>query len=97
MFLLHEKWRKLKEEDIDEYLKGLDLELVGGLYNRGYTVHDVDICGTRRDVPTFAHRLSEAGIKNPVHYCGHLSHPHFLNHFVCLKNGAKLILFHKGY
>lgn len=97
MFLLHEKWKKIYLNQVDSYLKGLDLKIVGGLHNRGWTIHDVDIVGTNRDVPIFARRLTEAGIENPVHYCGRQSHRHILNHLLCLKNGAKLILFHKGY
>lgn len=93
MFVLHKKWNKLKKDQVFGHMRGLNLELVGGLVNRGWTIHDIDVVGNAKDVPTFVDRLERGGITNPVHLCD--THLRFKSHshFFCLLDGLKLILF----
>jgi len=83
--LLGMKWKKITLEEVLPYLKGLSLQIVGGLENRGYTEHDIDVIGEEKDVPILVKRLSEKSINNLVHYCGPQASEH--SHWRALKNG----------
>lgn len=72
-------------------MRDLNLEIVGGLNYRGWTVHDIDVIGNQKDVPILVERLEKAGIKNHVHLCDVKLHKH--SHFLCLMDGLKVILF----
>jgi len=50
-------------------MRNLDMELVGGLAKRGWTVHDIDVIGNPKDLTVFVQRLRDAKIKNPIHFC----------------------------
>jgi hypothetical protein len=76
-FVLRKKWEHLDAGQVRPHLRGLDLELVGGLKTRGWTVHDVDVIGSRSDVLQLVKRLRKAGVRNPVHFCnGYGKHSH---------------------
>lgn len=83
----------LKADDIYPLLDGLDLQLVG-LKDRGWTVHDIDVTGSTKDVLVFVKRLKKHHITNPVHFCGERGHH---SHIKCLWNGVKLLLGGEGY
>ena len=72
-------------------MRDLNLEIVGGLNYRGWTVHDIDVIGDKKDIPALVERLEKARIKNPVHLCDSKFHKH--SHFLCLIDGLKVILF----
>lgn len=91
MFLLRKKWKKITIGEVITHMRGLNLEIVGGLVNRGWTIHDIDVIGDPRDIPVFIERLEKARIKNPVHLCDKGIRKH--SHFLCLMDGLKLILF----
>lgn len=78
MFVLGKQWPKIYTENITPHLSDLDLELVGGLADRGWTIHDIDIIGNIKEVPKFIERIRKAKIKNPVHFCdmGYKKHSH---------------------
>ncbi len=83
--LLGKKWPRLTLPQVTPNLSGLDLQIVGGLVNRGFTEHDIDVIGQESDVKVLAKRLSEAGISNLLHYCGPKASSH--SHWRALKNG----------
>lgn len=94
MFLLGRRWNKIHKKDIEIYLAGLQLQFVGGLNKRGWTVRDIDVIGNHNDVAVFNQRVKNATIKNPVHYCGSdINH----SHTSCLWNGIKLIFGKDGF
>lgn len=70
-------------------MRGLNLQIIGGLVRRGWTIHDIDVVGEPDDVRIFSERLRRAGINNPVHY-GSKLRKH--SHLVCLLDGLKVIL-----
>lgn len=76
-------------------LKGLNLQVVGGLVTRGWTTNDVDVIGDRADAPTLNSRLHQDGIPEPVHYCGRIGEKH--SHLKCAYFGIKMALTGKGY
>jgi hypothetical protein len=91
MFLFRRNWRKIYTHEVITHMRGLNLEIVGGLNYRGWTIHDIDVIGDVNDVPIFIERLEKAGIKNPVHLCDLKLHKH--SHILCLVDGLKVILF----
>ncbi len=94
MFLFKEKWKSVHKKRLEKYLHNLNLEIVGGLTKRGWTVHDIDVMGNHSKVVIFHQRLKKAGIQNPIHYCGtNKNHSHIL----CLWNGIRLIFGKNGY
>jgi len=95
MFILNKKWGRITEKEVILQKEDLNLEIIGGLKNRGWTVHDIDVIGDKRDVNTFAQRLKKAKINNPVHFCGGMNGKH--SHISCLWNGFMLIIEGKGY
>jgi len=94
MFLLGRNWKKISREEILAQRGILNLEIVGGLKKRGWTSHDIDVIGNKKDVSAFAKRLRKAKINNPVHYCGN-AEDH--SHILCLWNGLILIVKGIGY
>ena len=90
MFILGRRWTKIEEKEVINHMRGLHLELVGGLAKRGWTVHDIDIIGDSKDVPIFVERLRKARVTNPVHFCDKTIRRH--SHIFCLWNGLMLIL-----
>jgi hypothetical protein len=94
MPLLGHKYPKITFQEIQPHLAGLDLDVVGGLKKRGWTLNDVDVIGTKSDIQIFSIRLESTGIRNPIHYCGtRLNH----SHIRCAYYGAKLALTGKGF
>jgi len=94
MPLLGHRYPIITLEAVRAHVNGLDLEIGGGLESRGWTSNDVDVNGSKADIEIFDGRLKEAGIVNPIHYCGPLAgHSHAL----CAFNGIKLALTGKGY
>ena len=92
--LFGREYSKLNLADAQEHMDGLDIEIVGGLARRGWTTHDIDVVGSRRDVQLLAERLRKHNIPNPVHYFGNrIKHSHLLG----IWNGIKLVLTGKGY
>lgn len=89
MFILGKKWPRLEREQILPFVEGVDLELVGGLKERGWTIHDIDVVGDLRDVPKFVSQVRNAGIKNPVHFCDFGSKNH--SHWLTIKDGLKAL------
>ena len=83
--LMGKKWSKITIEQVRPCIEGLGLRIVGGLVNRGYTEHDIDVIGQENDVSTLAKRLAARNINNLVHYCGPASSKH--SHFRALVNG----------
>ncbi len=81
--------------DVKKNMHGLDLQVVGGLVNRGSTTNDVDVIGSRADIPILAHRLQSDGIEEPIHYCGGKDEKH--SHLKCAYYGIKMVLTGKGY
>lgn len=80
--------------DVQKDLRGLGLQVVGGLVNRGWTTNDVDVVGNRADVPELASRLAHDHIAEPVHFCGDgVRH----SHLKCAYYGVKMVLTGKGY
>ena len=94
MPLLGHEYQKLSFEKVKRHLKGLDIEVVGGLKGRGWTTHDIDVVGKREDIPIFAERLKADAIPHPVHYCR--KQPYH-SHLHCAWNGIKLAFTGKGY
>ena len=90
MFILRRKWEKIQKDEVIYHMRSLDLELVGGLAKRGWTVHDIDIIGNPKDVPVFIQRLKDAKIQNPIHFCDKGEKRH--SHIFCLWNGLMLVL-----
>ncbi len=70
-------------------MRGLDLELVGGLRNRGWTIHDIDVVGNLKDVSELIKRVRKAGISNPVHFCDKGFRRH--SHIECIKDGLEVL------
>ncbi len=94
MPLLGRTYPKINLIDVEPLLVNLDLEIVGGLEEHGYTINDVDVVGKWSDAVLLSSRLQKAGIINPVHYCGdRLKH----SHLVCTYYGVKLALTGRGY
>ena len=88
------EYPKLLYKDAQKHFEGLDLKLVGGLTTRGWTVHDIDVTGDKKDAPELERRLRDNNIPHPIHLCrGKPNHSHFL----CALNGVKLVLTGKGY
>ena len=83
--LLGKRWDKITIEQVYPFFEGLDLKIIGGLSNRGYTNHDIDVVGIKRDVPILVERLAAKSIDNLVHYCGPVSEAH--SHLEALING----------
>lgn len=88
------KSKKIFLEDIQEYTRGLELKIVGGLSDKGYTRHDIDVVGNKKHLPLFIKRLKENSINNPIHYCGGFD-TH--SHLECIFYGLKLVFTGKGY
>lgn len=84
------KNHRLTAEKVSELAKGLSIEIVGGLKSRGWTEHDIDLVGSARDIAIFSKRLKAHRIYNPIHIVGLPHHKH--SHFLCLRNGLKLIV-----
>ncbi len=82
------KNRKLEKEAIIALIKDLDIQLVGGLSDRGWTEHDIDVIGDARSISILAKRLHDHKVYNPIHVVGS---PGKHSHFLCLWNGLKLI------
>ncbi len=80
--------------EVQKDMKGLNLRIVGGLVNRGWTTNDVDVIGERSDVPKLASRLAADHILEPVHFCGDGIHH---SHLQCAYYGIKMTLTGKGY
>lgn len=74
--LLGKRWSKITIEQVQPHLEGLDLRVVGGLIKRGYTDHDIDVVGYKKDVSKLVMRLTSQKINNLVHYCGPVSGTH---------------------
>lgn len=89
--LLGKKWSRLERCDVDPLLAGLDLQIVGGLYYRGYTEHDIDVVGSLKDVSVLARRLADNNISNLLYYCGTGSQKH--SHFTALMFGLRGLFF----
>jgi hypothetical protein len=87
-FFLGKKWGRLEAAQVHPHLRGLGLELVGGLATRGWTLHDVDVVGARADVPRLVARLRAAGVRHPVHYCGGSKH----SHLDCIRGGLAVLV-----
>jgi len=85
---LDAEWPKITMRDVKPHLSGLDLTVVGGLADKGYTIHDVDVLGKEAHARTMARRLAKAGIDNPVHYAGAW---HQESHLTCIKNALILM------
>lgn len=83
------KWKKIYKHEVIIHMKGLRLQIIGGLVRRGWTIHDIDVVGNPDDVHIFVERLRKAGINNPVHYGSGLRKH---SHFICLFDGLKVIL-----
>lgn len=88
------KSNKIFLEDVKKHTGGIRIRIVGGLSDRGYTHHDIDVVGDKKDVPRFVERLRSDSISNPVHYCGGFK-TH--SHLECILNGLKLVFTGKGY
>ena len=86
--------KKIYFKNIIEFTKNIDIKIVGGLKIRGYTNHDIDVIGKKSDIQEFQKRISENGIKNPIHYCGEADRH---SHLKCAYYGIKLALTGKGY
>lgn len=84
-YLLGKRWSKITIEQVYPHIEGLGLEIVGGLKNRGYTEHDIDVIGQEKDVSTLVKRLALNNINNLVHYCGSKASTH--SHTKALING----------
>ena len=94
MPLLGHRYKILLLNEVKKYVKNLDVKIVGGLIKRGWTMHDIDIRGNKKDIAVLAHRLKENNIPNPVHYCGEIdSH----SHIECVYYGIKMALTGRGY
>jgi len=89
LYRIFYKNKRVTKDEILSHMKGLNLELVGGLHNRGWTVHDIDVVGGVRDVSILARRLQSDGISNPVHFCSPKGKH---SHLTCLWKGLTLIL-----
>lgn len=86
--LIGKKYNKITLEQVGPCLAGLNLTIVGGLNNRGYTEHDIDVVGDKKDIKEFIKRLSEINIDSLVHYCGPSGLKH--SHIVALVNGFQV-------
>ncbi len=86
--LLGKKYKKITLDQIEPHLSGLNLFIVGGLKNRGYTEHDIDVVGDKKDIKEFIKRLAEINIDSLVHYCGPSQSKH--SHMVALVNGFQV-------
>src|SRR4051812_47825341 len=94
MPLLGHHYALCRIADVRKDMRGLDLQLVGGLPRRGWTTNDVDVVGNRADAPTLEARLRHDHIAEPVHYCGDgVRH----SHLKCAYFGVKMALTGKGY
>ena len=94
MPLLGHNYPKIYLKDVQKSLKGLNLEVVGGLKNRGWTSNDIDVIGEKKDILILAERLKKNKIHNPVHDCGSKDNH---SHIRCVYYGIKLALTKKGY
>jgi len=88
------KNKKIKIEEISPLIKDLDLELVGGLKERKWTIHDIDIVGDHKDILVFVKRLKKNKITNPVHFCSPCRKH---SHIITLWNGLKMLLGGDGF
>lgn len=95
MRVLNRKWERITIGQVSGKKKNLDLEIVGGLRSRGWTVHDIDVVGDKEDAKVFAKRLRKARVDNPVHFCSISEENH--SHALCLWNGLMLIVRGIGY
>lgn len=89
MFLVGKRWERVERKDVVHHMNSLQLQLVGGLVTRGWTVHDIDVIGSEADVPLFVQRLERSGIHNPVHFCddGFVKH----SHLRCIREGLEVL------
>ena len=94
MPLLGHRYPRITLPGIQQYTEGLDVVIVGGLQNRGWTCNDIDVLGSKQDAKIFDERLKKNGVMHPVHYCGPLTNH---SHVVCAFNGIKLALTGRGY
>lgn len=81
-------------KQIEPHLAGLELRIVGGLSERGWTENDIDVLGERTHAATLSARLRLCGILNPVHWCGTYEAHSCVS---CAYFGVKLVLTGKGY
>lgn len=88
------KSNKIFIKDIEKYTKGLEIRIVGGLSDRGYTNHDIDVVGNKEHISLFVKRLRVNSVHNPVHYCGGFENH---SHLKCTYYGLKLVFTGKGY
>ena len=94
MPLLGHNYPKVSFEEVSAHVGDLHLEIVGGLAQRGWSVHDVDVIGQKADVPEFVSQLRARGVVHPVHYCGDGVHH---SHLRCALYGIKLAFTGRGY
>ncbi|MBI2108687.1 MAG: hypothetical protein HYT93_00700 [Parcubacteria group bacterium] len=92
--LFGHEYPKLFSKDVAKHLIGLNLKLVGGLSTRGWTVHDVDVTGEKKDAAVLEERLRKDNIPHPIHLCRQKPNH---SHFLCALNGIKLVLTGRGY
>src|SRR5690348_9203195 len=90
MPLLGHHYPMCRLADIKKDFHDLDLHVVGGLANRGYTTNDIDVIGDRADIPALVSRLEKDGIQEPIHYCGSEHGKH--SHLRCAYFGIKMAL-----
>jgi len=95
MPLLGHHYPLCRLSDVKKNFRGLDLRVVGGLVNRGWTKNDIDVIGNRADIPALSSRLERDGIREPIHYCGGTHEK--LSHLRCAFYGIKMALTGKGY
>ena len=94
MQLLGHRYPKIFLTDIEKFFDDLDIVVVGGLKNRGWTTNDIDVAGAREDAVLLAQKLQKNGISNPIHYCGEIENH---SHILCAYYGIKLALTGRGY
>ena len=90
-YLLGKKYDKVLIGQVDPCLVNLNLVVVGGLKNWGYTEHDIDVVGNKKDIPLLIQRLTKNKIDNLVHYRGLLGDKH--SHLTALVNGFLVTFF----
>ena len=88
------KSKKIFLKDIKKYTKGINIKIIGGLSDRGYTPHDIDVVGDKKDLLIFIKRLKKNSISNPIHYSGGFKNH---SHLKCIYYGLKLVFTGKGY
>ena len=57
------------KDEILPLMSGLDLELVGGLWERGWTLHDIDVVGDNKDLFELTKRLKKNNIYFLIRPC----------------------------